>query len=133
MIVVGEDVCRWVAERTGGEYFPGSGQALGRVSNGELIGGVLFDNCTGRSIQMHCAGTNGLWLGREFLRQIFHYPFNELQVNKCIALVDSTNTAALRLDTHLGFVVEAVIKDAGRYGDTVILSMTRDQCRYLEN
>ena len=133
MIVVGEDVCRWVAERTGGAYYKGSGQGIGWLRDGELVGGVLVDNSTGRSVQMHCAGIDGHWLSKSLLRYSFHYVFNELKVNKAIALVDSTNFAALRFDRHLGFTQEAVIKDTGRHGDTLILSMTRDQCRYLEN
>jgi hypothetical protein len=131
LIVIGEHVCHWVAQRTGGEYF-GGGQGIGWTRDGELVGGVLVDNSTGRSVQMHCAGIGGHWLSKSLLRYSFHYVFNELQVHKAIALVDSTNVEALRLDRHLGFVQEAVITGTGRHGDTIILSMTRDQCRYLE-
>jgi RimJ/RimL family protein N-acetyltransferase len=130
-MVFGEHIARWVAERTGGMYFAGSGQGVGWLRNGELVAGVLFDNFTGQSVQMHVAADGKHWLSREFLRFCFRYPFEQMKVNKVIGLVDSTNEAALRFDQHLGFTQEAVIKDAGRKGDTIILTMTRDQCRFL--
>lgn len=101
------------------------------MKDGALIAGVLFDNFTGRSVQMHVAGTGKRWLTREFLNFCFRYPFEQLKVNKVVGLVDSTNAAALRFDLHLGFQQEAVIKDAGKVGDTIILTMTREQCRFL--
>jgi RimJ/RimL family protein N-acetyltransferase len=134
VIVTGEDVCRWVAERTGGSYYPGSGSGIGCMKDGQLVAGVLFDNWTGRALQMHVAsdGTRR-WMTREFLRAVFAYPFEQLKLNKVIGVVDSTNADALRFDHHLGFVTEAVIKDAGKHGDLHILSMTRQQCRFLRN
>lgn len=134
MILVDEEVCRWVAQRTGGDYYAGSGKGIGLVRGGNLVAGVLYDNWTGRAIQMHVASDGSRkWLNREFLRVAFEYPFEQLKLNKVIGIVDSTNTDALRFDHHLGFVTEAIIKDAGRHGDLHILSMTRQQCRFLRN
>lgn len=133
MITFGEDVARWVAERTGGKYFAGSGQGIGWQKNGNLIAGVLFDNYTGRSVQMHVAAIGKRWMVREYLNFCFRYPFEQLRVEKIIGLVDSTNADALRFDRHLGFTDEAVIADAGRHGDIIILSMTRGQCRFLKD
>lgn len=133
MIVIGEPVCFWTAERTGGDYHAGSGQGIGWERDGKLIAGVLYDNFNGRSVQMHVAAEGKHWLVREYLRTCFDYPFNQLKVNKVIGLVDSTNLDALRFDRHLGFVDEHVIKDAGKYGDLHILTMTREQCRFLKD
>ena len=131
MIVFGDHIARWVAERTGGMYFDGSGHGVGWLKNGELVAGVLFDNFTGKSVQMHVAAVGKNWLVGEFLRFCFRYPFDQMKVRKVIGLVDSTNADALRFDLHLGFHQEAVIKDAGKSGDIIILTMTRDQCRFL--
>lgn len=131
MIVTGEYVCEWVAPKTGGTYYAGSGQGIGWEKDGELVAGVIFDNCTGRSVQMHVAGIGKRWLVREYLKVCFDYPFRQLGVCKIIGIVDSTNADALRFDRHLGFVEEAVIKDAGKHGDLHILSMTRQQCRFI--
>lgn len=129
----GDDVARWVVERIGGQYFPGSGQGIGWSKNGELVAGVLFDNYIGGSVQMHVAAVGKRWMVREYLNYCFKYPFDQLGVKKIVGLVDSMNSAALNFDRHLGFVEEAVIAGAGREGDIVILSMTRDQCRFLKD
>ncbi len=124
----------WVAERTGGTYYPGSGQAIGLERNGNLVAAVLYDNCTGRSVQMHVASDRtSRWMTREYLGVCFDYPFNQLRVNKIIGLVDSTNHEAIRFDENIGFHLEHVITDAGQKGDLLIYSMTRQQCRWIKD
>lgn len=120
---------QWVCGHTGAT-FTDSMQAIGNERDGVIIGGVLYDDYRVSSISMHCAGV-GRWLTREFLRAVFDYPFNYLKVKKVIGLVDSMNDKAMRLDKHLGFVQEGLIKEASRFGDLVILTMTREQCRFL--
>ena len=129
-IVVDHAIGPWVCERTGGVYTPSDSIAMGRIQDGVLLGGVVFDHYNLASIAMHCAG-DGAWITREFLRKAFAYPFDQLKVNKILGLVDSSNEAARRLDEHLGFVIEATVKDAAPHGDLLIYSMTREQCKYL--
>lgn len=119
----------WVCARTGGTFEPGCSTAMGWEIDGELVAGVLFDQFNGRSICMHVAAERPVT--RSYTRACFSYVFNQLGVMKAIGLVDSTNAKALRFDSHLGFVEEARIKDAGKFGDLVILTMTRQQCRWL--
>lgn len=69
---------------------------------------------------------------RTYTKFCFEYAFNQLKVKKVLGLVDSTNLSALRFDSHLGFIEEARIKDAGKTGDLIILSMTRPQCRWVK-
>ena len=133
MIVLGDEVAQWVVERTGGSYYAGSGQGIGWAKDGELIAGVLFDEYNGRSIHMHVAAIGKRWLTREYLHFCFRYPFTQLGVNKIIGTVDSTNAQALAFDRHLGFVNEAIIYDAGKQGDIIVLTMTRGQCRFLKD
>lgn len=132
MIVIGEGVCEWVAKRIETAYHARSGQGIGIEKNGQIVCGVIFDSFNGRSIQIHVALEPGARMTREWFRILFDYAFNQLGVQKIIGVVDSTNQAALRFDKHIGFVEEAVIKDAGKHGDMHILTMTRQQCRFLE-
>ena len=81
---------------------------------------------------MHVAGEGGHWMTSDYAKACFGYVFNQLNVNKVIGLVDSTNTAARRYDEHLGFRLEATIPDAGTHGDLLIYTMTREQCRWVE-
>lgn len=124
-----EIVGRWVCSRTGGTF--SGGTALGLQKSGELVAGVLYDNYNGASVCMHVAG-EGRWMNRDFLWYAFHYPFNEMKVKKIIGLVPSVAENVLQFDEHIGFVEEHRIADAHPEGDLVILSMTREQCRFLE-
>lgn len=125
-----EYVGRWVCARTGGFWFPGA-VAIGYSRDGRnLCAGVMYDLYNGASICMHVAG-EGNWLTREFLRAAFEYPFETAKVRKVIGLVDASNTKARKFDEHLGFKLEATVKDAAPKGDLLIYSMTREQCRYL--
>lgn len=131
VIFAQERVGPWTCERTGGT-FESDSTAIGLEEDGELVAGVVFDNYNSRSICMHIAAIPGArWMTREYLWVCFAYPFNQLKVNKILGLVDSTNHAARKFDEHLGFMLECNIKDAGRDGDLLIYSMTRQQCRFL--
>ncbi len=124
----------WVAERTGGTYFKGSGQAIGLHRNGELVAAVLYDSFNGRSVQMHVASDGSKsWMNKAFLLLAFDLPFNQWQVRKIIGLVDSTNLEARSFDENIGFHLEHVVTDAGPKGDLLIYSMTRQQCRFLKD
>lgn len=80
---------------------------------------------------MHVAGEGGHWMTRNFARVCFEYPFVKLGVKKILGFVDSDNEQARRYDERLGFVLEAVIKDASENGDLCVYSMTREQCRWI--
>ena len=131
MLVINEQVCYWVAARTGGEYY-GGGVGIGWVQDGRLIAGAMFDNYNGSTVQGHVALDTQI-TPRKWLHFCFRYVFDQLKVKKLVGLVDSTNEKAVRYDKHLGYVLEAVIKNGGRHGDSLIFTMTRDQCRYLKD
>jgi RimJ/RimL family protein N-acetyltransferase len=133
VITIGEHVCLWVADNIGKKYYSGSGQGIGIEKNGEIVCGVLFEDYNGQSIQIHVALKEGARMTREWFNTLFGYAFNQLKVKKIMGVVDSTNKKALQFDTHIGFVVEATIKDAGKHGDLIILTMTRQQCRFLKD
>lgn len=126
-----EVVGRWVCARTGGTYSAVDSMAIGLAQDGELIAGVLYDHFNQRSVAMHVAATGRNWLNRDYLRACFRYPFLQLGVTKVLGIVDSANADARRFDEHLGFEIEATVKDAAPGGDLLIYSMTREQCRFL--
>lgn len=121
---------QWLCSRTGGIY-TGEGQYIGLVENGQIIACVGFEDYNGASIRMHVAGEGKRWLTRDYLKFCFWYPFEQLKVKKIIGLVSSKNEQALRFDKHLGMVHEATIKDAAPDGDLLILTYTKEQCKFL--
>lgn len=108
---------------------------IGNVNaDGQLLGVVGYNHIVpGGSCQMHVAGVRPNWIDREFLRVAFDYPFNRLGVSVIIGPVSSANHQAMRFDQHLGFAELTRVPDGyGPGEDIVILTMRRDQCRYLE-
>lgn len=69
---------------------------------------------------------------REMLWYAFAYPFLQLRVQKILGLVAGSDKAVRAFDEHLGFVLEATLKDAHPEGDLLVYSMTKSQCRWLD-
>lgn len=122
-----------IAKASGYKSYSQSIPVISRVNEKhELLGGVIFPNFTGSSIEMHVAGFTPTWLSRDFLWCVFHYPFVQLGCRRVFGLVPGDNLRALTFDLKLGFVTEAVIPDVYPDADLHILSMTREQCRWLK-
>jgi hypothetical protein len=126
-----EELGKWFAERTASLFVQGQSVYIGLERDGVICAVVAFDGYKGKSICMHIAAEGKKWMSREYLWFCFFYPFEQLKVNKIIGIVESTNADAMRFDLHLGFVPECVIKDAAENGDLNILTMTKEQCRFL--
>lgn len=118
----------WVCSRAGGTYTEGA--TLGLEKDGALIAGVIVDGWNGASARMHVAG-EGNWLNREFLFACFDYVFRQLDLNVVIGTVASDNAKALRFDKHLGFREVTRIPKGHPKGDLVILTMRKEDCRFL--
>lgn len=124
-------VIEWV-ERKLDDHFP-LATAIGLERDGELVAGVLYDRYNGASICMHVAADGSNWLTREFLFVAFAYPFNQLGCKRITGIVNSNNVRAQRFDEHLGFTLEARLKDAMPDGaDMLIYRMLRDECIWIK-
>jgi hypothetical protein len=121
-----------IAKEVGVFFNPVCDHVLARSKGGELLGGVIYQGFTGASIRAHIAGFRPRWLDRDMLWMMFHYPFEQLRVGKIIGHVHSTNLKALDFNSKLGFKEEARIEGVFRAADLVIVSMRREDCRWLE-
>lgn len=133
-IVTGEDsrVGPWVCERAGGTWIPGRGTTIGLECDGELVAGVLYEDFNGVNLLMHVAATpDRRWLVRDYLWFCFYYPFVQLGCKRVTGIVPSCNLDARRFDEHLGFVLEATLKDAHPDGDLLVYAMRKEDCRWL--
>ena len=135
MIVIGEHVCKWVAERLGGKYVRGSAAGIGwyDLKSQEIIAGAYYDSYNGSSCHIAVAAIPGKrWLKREFLWYMFYYPFMELKVNKLLSVVDSTNLDSIKFTENLGAIRQTTITKAGKNGcDMLVYAIDKDDCRFL--
>lgn len=123
---------QWVMTRVGGVFNDKTDHVVSLHRGGKTCGGVVFTGYLQASIVMHMAGNETNWATREFLWAVFHYVFVQLGCRKAIGLVPSDNHRAISVDLRLGFRVETRITDATVNGaDLLILTMTRDMCKWL--
>jgi hypothetical protein len=124
---------RLIASAIPRNYNDQADHVISRVdSRGKLLGGVIFDGCTGPCIFVHQAAFDKHWLSRDMLWVAFHYPFIQLGCKKLCGTIPSSRPELLDLNVKFGFSVEAIIKDAYPDGDMLVMSMTRDECRWLK-
>lgn len=92
---------------------------------------VGYNAFIGKTCCMHVCVQKPSAVTRGMIREAFEYPFDKCKLEAVIALVESSNEAALSFDKKLGFVERARIPNGGLEGDLVVLTMTRDECRWI--
>lgn len=106
--------------------------SLGVQRHGEIIAGVIFCDFNRHSVCLHVASKPGeVWLTRAFLRLVFGFAFDGLNVKRITGFVPESNAKAIRLDEHLGFKREAVLSDIYPDGGLIVYKMLRKDCRFV--
>lgn len=104
--------------------------AIGYERFGQLVGGVVFTQFSGRNIVLACALEAPLT--RMFLRALFFYPFLQLGCARMTLLIDEDNAKSIRLVEHVGFILEGRMREAMPRGDVLIYGLLRTECRWLK-
>jgi RimJ/RimL family protein N-acetyltransferase len=121
----------WVCAEAGGTWVPGRGTAIGRLKDGKLIAGVLYEDFNGANVVCHIRGEPD-WATREYLGVIYDYPFNQIGVRRITVPVCSTNKKCITLVTHMGFTLESELVGATRLGNMLLFRMFKEECKYLK-
>jgi len=117
----------WMMQKMDALYAPELTVTFGLERKGEIVSGVAFDHYNGASIAAHICLKNKFSITKEFLHVCFDYAFNQAKVKKVLGFVNSTNKDAQKFNEHIGFKLEAVIKNAMPDGDLLFYTMTKDQ------
>lgn len=116
------------------KFSPITMEVISRTENGELYGGLIYENYTGPggSVEVHIASFHPRWLNRDMLYVMFDYPFRQLDCVQGFARVKAKNEACLKFCKSIGW--KEVIRLEGVFpdDDMVLLRMKRDECRYLD-
>lgn len=127
-------VARWVCDGLGlGLDWVGSNYTCGFVLNGELIGGLIFNDIeAGKNLWWTIYSTDKRWANRRTLAFIFEAAFYCFGVRRISLLVDCDNTDCLRFVEKLGFKREGLLRAFGDAGqDRYVLGMLKKECKYL--
>lgn len=93
---------------------------------------VGYAGFIGRTCCMHSVITRPDLVTPRIVRETFEYPFITCGLECVLALVESTNGAALKFDKKLGFREIHRIPHGGMDDDLVVLQMLRGDCRWLD-
>lgn len=127
------DVALWVQDRIPEYTADINAKALGVVQDGELVAGVTYEHWNGVHLQPNIAIDSKRWANRDTLRQLFSYPFVQLNCEAMTILVAASNEKSLTLVTKMGFELEAMIKFAAYDGSAmIVLKMYRDSCKWIK-
>lgn len=128
--IFGEKVGRWVFEKAQGIWTVKC-QAMGQVWNGHLIAGVVYDNYTGSSIEVHSRCDDRKHVNRTFGWMIFDYPFNQLKVKRITGIISTANSLSQKNAEGLGFRRETTLSDYFPDGDGIVYVMRKEDCKWL--
>lgn len=127
MILVGQAVVDWVAQRVGGIY--GVARGIGLERGGEIVAGVAYTDFNKSQVKVHAAIEGRLT--PRFLWTISDYPFNQLQVERVTAEIPRVHAKARKLAEGLGFEQEATLRRAHPSGDMLVYVGWRQNMRWL--
>ncbi len=129
VIVSGDVVGRWTADRLGSAFWEGQHRAIGLEKDGVIVAGTIFEDWNGRSIMAHMVVEGRLT--RDFISAIFSYAYGVCGVSTVVCPVDETNGRSIRLLEHMGFAEEARLRDCSPQGDIVLFTLRKADCRFL--
>lgn len=94
---------------------------------------VVYDGWTPSSVHVHIFSRGPYFLFRkDFLKEVFGYPFRECSLKKLIAVTPAFATDSLAISRALGFREVYRIVDGWDSGvDMIIKEMRREECRYV--
>lgn len=121
----------WSDDIRGVLYVPD--QYLAKLADPEhVVVAVAYNGFIGHTCCIHSVIQRPEAVTRKMVEATFTFPFEHCHCEAVLALVDSTNDAALRFDKKLGFMEIARVPHGGPDGDLVILRMLRGECRWLK-
>lgn len=109
---------------------------IGVVRKGQLVGGAIYHDYRERDgdIEMSAAFLTPAWCLPQTLRDLFAYPFTQLDCVRMTTMTTRKNKAARSFDERAGFKLEGVLRKAfNKKNDIMIYGMLREECRWIKD
>ena len=127
-----ERVAKWAAPQIDRSIRWDQFQAFGFVSDGNLIGAVVFTEWTGADIHVSAVSTNPKWLSRKHLKILHDYAFNQCGCLRISALVKDSNHKSKKLCEATGFKEEGRLRNYFKTEDGIVYGQIKEECKWLE-
>jgi RimJ/RimL family protein N-acetyltransferase len=92
---------------------------MGAELNGDLVSGIVLNGMTDSNATCHIAVSKPTKSLSELLDHAFVYAFGQLKLRRLTAFIEEANEKSLKLNRHIGFVDEGVMKSAGTNGQDI--------------
>lgn len=123
----------WVSEKIGLGRVYENAAGYGFLVDGQLAGGVLFSDFTGRDIHVHIAIEDARWCSRKYLKFIAEYAFVHCGVSRVSALTAQSNPKAAKVMAAWGSKQEGLLrKYFSDDDDAIVWGLLKEECRFLE-
>lgn len=132
MLLVHDDqrIAQWVKERIPYVQSFDNSVAFGVLDNGEIVGGVVFNNY--RGFDIHMSAALDAPLTRQSLRTLCGYAFGQLEVRRVTSITGKKNRKARRALRIIGFTEEGTCKRAlDGENDAVVYGLLREHCKWI--
>jgi len=116
-----ERVGAFVAAEVGQLSSWGDFYAMGAERDGEVIAGIVFNNVGECNATVHIAVSKPTKLLPELVDHAFVYAFKQQGLKRLTAFIEESNKKSLKINSHIGFVDECVMRQAGAGGQDVHL------------
>ena len=108
-------------------------QGLMAYKGTSIVGGVVADNFTEDSCQVHIAMSDPMVLRHGFLSEVGTHLFRTCNRARIFGIVPSNNPRALKFDAHIGFTEVARVPNGHSTGiDSVVMVMERETSRWIK-
>ena len=142
MIVYGADqaVADWVSFGLGSKQplFTEKFTAIGVVEDSKLLAGIVYHNYIKTIdskplfIEMSIYSVDKRWCSRHNLRNIFLYPFIQLNLERTQAICAANDEGVIMFLERLGFKKEGLHRKAHLTGgDALSFGMLKDECKWI--
>lgn len=127
-----DEAIAWAKEKIGLDGPVGFCRAMAAVdASDDFVLVVVMSNFSQRNVDMHqvmAHGGKGFSPGtiKTMFNALFHYVFDELGAVRVTGLVRSKNQKARRLDEHLGFKLEGIMRAAFEDDDLCLYGFLKD-------
>ena len=122
----------WVAERIpriGKGYRWPQGSAIGLVSGGELIAGMVVHDYVPEAgnCQLTFAASRPTWATKASIAAMMAYPFGQLKCRRVTTYIALSNERAIRFNLGLGFKQEGRVRFGFGDEDALIFGLLREE------
>jgi RimJ/RimL family protein N-acetyltransferase len=123
----------WVANRVKAEHGYGeNAKAIGVSRDGVPVAAVVYHSYTGHNITCEIAVDEPAAMTRRVLRELFSYPFVQLNCLRITVLIARSNTKSIDFCQRLGFVCEGTLREATPADDYHVYGMLKRECPWIK-